>query len=166
MLLPECGQCLLHGLELVLRRLYHSLVAGLLGRPAGLTGLDLALLLIEGGLGLTEPLPLLLEVALQLLDLRLVARARGLQLPRQLRPLRMDLGDVAALLVGLLLQRALQELNLLVKQCPLLVEFALQLKLLALELLDPFLEVLLRLPHRLCLVACGLAETLELGAQL
>ena len=90
-----------------------------------MASLELALSLVERSLSLAELLPLLLEVALQLLDLSLIARAGGLQLSRQLRPLGVDLRDVAAFLFCLLLQRALQELDLLVKQRSLLVELAL-----------------------------------------
>jgi hypothetical protein len=53
----------------------------------------------------------------------------------------MQLGDVPSLLIGLFLEGALQELHLLVKERPLLVELALQLELLSLQVLHSLLQV-------------------------
>jgi hypothetical protein len=77
-----------------------------------------------------------------------------------------QLGDVASLLIGLFLEGALQELHLLVKERPLLVELALQLELLSLQVLHSLLQVFFGLSEGVSSYAGHLPEVLQLGSQL
>ena len=112
----------------------------------------------EEVLKLSDSLPLLVEVDLQLLDLGLILLTLPSQLQGHVAPHRMQLAQVIPFPILFLLETPLKILDLLIEERSFLVELRLRLHLGPRDLLHPLLHLFLDLSHLITAAVGSLPE--------